>query len=442
MLKHIVQALRKTEGAHDWLVRHVRTSSTQHYVIGSRLENRRQVSSEKAVVTVMNDHRPAAGNGDRMRGEADVTILPTDLPYLAQKLADAVFMASLTNNPAYGPPGPAEYAEVELADPEMHRDPARVAERLVDELAGALADEQSVRLSSAEVFVEESQVAIENSRGVQGQETHTDLLLDYVLLAASRTDEMEAHIAFERRRAADLDVPAMARRQAQYARDALRAVTPQTGSFPVVVSDDALVELLTGSGYSPLIFRSSAQHKYQKLSQWEPGQSIFEQAPSGDAFSMYSNALLPFGTQSHRFDADGVPGQRVAIVREGVLRQFWAASRYAQYMDVPATGRFANMEISAGSLSFDDLLRDTGRLYHIVAFSAMSPDPITGDFVGEIRLGYELEGGRSRPIRGGSISGNVLVALARAHFSQETAMLGHYLGPRAMRFPKVTVAGN
>jgi predicted Zn-dependent protease len=151
--------------------------------------------------------------------------------------------------------------------------------------------------------------------------------------------------------------------------------------------------------------------------------------------------VLPFGTHSSRFDSDGLPGQRQSIINHGILERFWARHRYAQYLQVPATGDFANMEIAAGSHPFVDLMQSDAPLYHIVAFSAMSPDPITGDFVGEIRLGYELQGGQTRPIKGGSIGGNLFATLSAAQLSQETVFLGDYLGPRGMRFPSITVAG-
>jgi len=262
-----------------------------------------------------------------------------------------------------------------------------------------------------------------------------------VLLASGEGDEMESHIAFERRRAADLDVPRLARRQAQFARDAIRAGTPRTGTFPVVVSDDALAELLMSEGYSPLLFRSSAQAKYQQMSTWEVGRTVFPQEPSGDSFTLYSNAILPFGSRSDRFSEDGLPSMRTPIIEAGVLSRFWATNRYAQYLQVPPTASFGNMEIAAGSVDFDGLLQDSGPLYHIVAFSSMSPDPITGDFVGEIRLGYEITRGKVRPIRGGSVSGNLFSALAAALFSKETVFLGSYSGPQAMRFAQITVAG-
>jgi len=441
MLDKIIQALREQDGANDWLVRHIRKTSTQHYVIGPRPESARQVASECAVVTVMNDHVAAKGGAGKVRGEAEVTLLPTDLPRLGEKLSQAVFMAGLTDNPSYDLPGPAKYPAVDLADPEIRNAPRQVAEQAVQQLLEALRLEKDVRLSSAETFVEERHTTLHNSRGLSGSQTDTNMLLDYVLLATGRDNEMESHIAVERRRATDLDVGASVRRQAQYARDALAAVPPKTGIFPVVVSDDALAELVMAGGDSPLIFRSSAQMKYQRMTPWEIGKSIFPEPPSGDQFTTYSNAILPFGTHSSSFDSDGLPGQRCSIIDSGVLQRFWSRYRYAQYLQVPATGNFANIEIAAGSHPFVDMLVSSSPVYHIVAFSAMSPDPITGDFVGEIRLGYELQGEQARPIKGGSISGNLFAALSTAQLSQETVFLGDYLGPRGMRFPNITVAG-
>jgi len=444
MLQRIIEAVRREEGVHDWLARHIRKTSTQYYTIGSRAESRRSVQSEKVLVTVMNDHAASAGGQEQMRGQAQATILPADLAdetSLQHKLNQAVFMAHLADNSPYGLPAPAEYPTVELADLTIQSRAKQVAEGLVQQLLAALEHEKDVRLSSAEAFVEETQIELQNSRGCHGEQTQTSLLLDWVLLAASSNDEMESHLAVERRRVSDVDVAGMVRRHAQYARDALLATAPRTGVFPVVVSDEALEELLMAEGHSPLIYRSSAQLKYQRMTPWEVGATIFTTSPSGDQFTLYSHALLPFGMRSAAFDAEGLATHRLPIVEKGLLSRFWAEQRYAEYLQVPATGTFGNMEIAAGTHPFSALLDDDATLYHIVAFSAMSPDPFTGDFVGEIRLGYELTAGRARPIRGGSISGNLFDVLARAQLSQETTFLGDYVGPRAMRFADVTVAG-
>jgi PmbA protein len=441
MLEQAVEILRKRHDVHDWVARHIHASSTQYYVIGRYPESRRTVTSERVVVTVMNDHPPANGDQALVRGAAEVTLLSPDAKHVEEQVDRAVSMAALTDNPPYGLPPPSEYPTVDLVDSEMQDRPWEVAEHMVRELGDALAAEEDTRLSSAEVFVNESSVVLLNSTGASGTQTKTQLLLDFVLLASRSDKEMESHSAFTRRRAADLKVRTLAHRHAQYARDAIVAGIPRTGTFPVIVSDEALAELLMGLGFSPLVFCSSAQSKYQRMTTCDVGKRILKEQANGDPFTLHSNSLLPYGTRSGRFDGEGVPAQRVAIIENGILSRFWATQRYAEYLGTSATGDFGNMEIAAGSTPFESLFRGQGPLYHIVAFSAMDPDPLTGNFVGEIRLGYEIEEGQRSPIRGGSISGNLFDVLAAARLSQETIFLGDYLGPRAMRFPQVTVAG-
>jgi predicted Zn-dependent protease len=441
MFRETIDALQRQPGAHDWVAHHRRKTSTQLYIIGPRPESKRQVQSEQVVVTLYNDHRGRESDS-LCRGEAQVTVLTGDLPALAPKLEQAVFMASLTDNPPYGLPGPAVYPEVDLVDASLSERPAEVADNLVSQLVAALAKETDVRLSSAEVIIDETMTSMENSRDAKGKQHASQILFDLVLLATGRDDEMESGASYTRRRASELDVPAIVHRYAQFARDSLVAQPPHTGTFPVVVSDEALAELLLSEGYSPLAYRSSAEYKYQRMSSWEPGKSIFPHAGHGDPLTIYSNSVQPFGTRSTRFDQDGLPAQRTLLVDQGTCAQFWAPQRYAEYLGVAPTGGFGNMEVVTGSASVDQMLAGDGPIYHIVAFSAMSPDPFTGDFVGEIRLGYELDHGTSRPVRGGSISGNLFDVLANAQLSKQAAALGNYFGPRAMRFPQVTVAGD
>lgn len=440
MLHTIVTALRETEGAHDWIVRQVNRNSTQSYLIGTELESSRRVHSERYQVTVLNDH-PARAGGSTARGEAEATILSTDLPDLKRKLSELVFVASLTDNHPFALPGPADYPPVATADPVLMSNPSDAIDQVTRDLLHALRQEEAVRLSSAEIFVEDNQITQQSSAGAAGSKRATDLILELVLLATGEHDEMESNVTLHCRRASDLDVPAVAHRHAQYARDALVARTPRTGTYPVVVSDEALAELLVGDWDSPLVLRSSAQAKYQQISPWELGQSVLPGPARGDPIVIHSNALLDYGTRSGSFDNEGHPGQRVLVVDNGILRSFWGPSRYAQYLGIPSTGDFGNLELAAGSQPFGSLLSDTGTFYHIVSFSAMSPDPITGDFVGEIRLGYELNHGVASPIRGGSISGNLLTALAAARLSSETVLLTGYYGPRAARFESITVSG-
>ncbi len=444
MREQVVAALQGQPGVDDWLVREITVQSNQYFLAGRHPESRREATTRCVVAEVYSDHSARQG-GQPSRGSASLTLVPGDERRLAERIGQAVFMAGLTDNPPFSLPGPAVYPAVLVADRRLQESPAAAAEQLAGQLLAAIAGEPGVSLASAEVFVDLQQVAVHNSRGAQAEEASTSLLLDFVLLARDKRtgQETEAHLEVGSRALATLDLPALARRQARFARDTLGAGPPQSGRFPVIVSDDALRDLLAGTThFSPFAFRAGAEYRYQRLTPWEIGKSVFgDAAATGDPLTVYANAVLPWGTQSASFGHDGLPAQRLQIVENGVLRHFWATSRYAQYLQVPPTGDFGNLEVLAGSTPVADMWQGEGLLYHVVAFSAMSPDPLTGDYVGEIRLGYERRGREMRPIKGGSLSGNLFADLAGARLSQETVLLAGYHGPQAVRFPALTVSG-
>jgi predicted Zn-dependent protease len=103
------------------------------------------------------------------------------------------------------------------------------------------------------------------------------------------------------------------------------------------------------------------------------------------------------------------------------------------------TGDFGNLEMPAGSTPASDLAADSH--IEIAEFSWFNPNPITGDFASEIRLGYLVENGERKPFKGGLLIGNLLDALADVTWSSETGFYGHYFGPSAARFNYLQVAG-
>ena len=184
---------------------------------------------------------------------------------------------------------------------------------------------------------------------------------------------------------------------------------------------------------------ASAATKYSKMSTWEVGQSIFKGDVTGDPFTIWANRRLPYGTLSNRFDDEGLPAQRVALVKDNVLQAFTASQRYADYLALPATGSFGNCEVPAGRMPAAVLLAEP--YVEVETFSWFNPNTITGEFATEIRLGYLVDKGRRTPLKGGLLVGNWLSAVADMHWSAETAFYGNYLGPTTGRFNRLKVAG-
>jgi PmbA protein len=117
---------------------------------------------------------------------------------------------------------------------------------------------------------------------------------------------------------------------------------------------------------------------------------------------------------------------------------FVASQRYADYLNLPATGAFGGVELPAGRVDASTLLAEPH--VEIIQFSWFNPDPITGDFATEIRFGYLVENGVRKPIKGGQLIGNFMDALADVQWSTETGCFGNYLGPHTARFNNLKIA--
>jgi PmbA protein len=466
--------LDQIAGASEWQVRQVAERETQLFVIGTQVEARRTVTNQRAQVLILNDHAahaapartvapkaeagqdgtsaaaasapPELAQTQPVRGWATFTLLAADASdpaRLRARLDEGVFMAGLTDNQPYHLPTlpPEGFPAVQISDPALAESGAsgqleRELETARATLEAAVAAEVGVRLSSAELFLTRESLRVRNSRHLTGASTGTRVALDAILIAREGEAEAEVHIEMERRRLADLDLGGTIAAYAGYARDTLRAVTPPTSRGPVVVSGPALPALLT-----PLIFHASAQARFLGISRFTLGQPLTGAELRGDRLSLSSDALYPFGTKSAPFDAEGVPATRVALVVDGVVRAHWAEQRYAEYLGIPATGAFANLVLGAGNWPAADLVNG-GTVYQIVEFSFMNPDPVSGDFASEIRLGYRHDpDGTVTPIKGGTLSGNLFDALADIRLSHETQFAGDYVGPVALRFGQLTIAG-
>jgi predicted Zn-dependent protease len=268
--------------------------------------------------------------------------------------------------------------------------------------------------------------------------------VEWVLINRSGEQETEAFSEMTRRRAADIDIEAEVAQRAQSTIDLLQAAPAADYTGPVVLRGETLANfmcgdtVLTDNGLFAVL--GSAQSKFGQLSKWEIGQSIFRGDVIGDPLTLWATRQLPYGTQSNSFDEEGLPAQRVLLVDENRLAAFSASQRYADYLALPPTGAFGNIELPPGRTAQADLLAEP--YVEIISFSWFNPDPITGDFATEIRLGYVRDGSGRHPFKGGLLIGNVLDALANVRWSKETGFYGNYLGPAAARFAQLTVAGS
>jgi predicted Zn-dependent protease len=441
MLDSILAALNRRQDIQAWSVRHMAQRGAQLYAIGPQVEARREVEREYFVIEVLRDTSTA---DTKACGMATITLLPGDA--IDRAIDKATLMAGLVHNPAHSIPAQAEMPAVPVADAKLltAADRSTALDRLYERLQHAVGHHPGVRLTAAEFFADETTTHLINSRGVDAMQTATSVAAEWVLINRSDGQETEAFSEMTRRRAADIDIEGEVAQRAQSTIDLLLAAPAADYAGPVVLRGDTLANFMCGDGVFAesglFAVLGSARSKFSQLSKWEIGQSIFRGEVTGDPLTVWATRQLPYGTQSNCFDDEGVPAQRVLLVEDNRLKAFTASQRYADYLSLPPTGAFGNIEVPPGRTAQAELLAEPH--VEIVSFSWFNPDAITGDFATEIRLGYVVDANGRRPFKGGLLIGNVLDALGNVRWSRETEFVGNYLGPAAARFAQLTVAGS
>jgi predicted Zn-dependent protease len=437
MLNQIVEALKKRTDLAGWTVRHVRTRGAQVYAVPQGIESQRVVDGERYLIDVLRNTFTAEGTP--AIGSGDASLLPGD--EIGHAIDQATLVAGLVANPMHGLPGPSALPDVPLCDLDLQKDASRVMLDVMERMRAAAAKHPDVRLTAAECFGEVHNTHLVNSRGIDVEQESTQIDAEFVLHSQKGERESETFDAMTRRRVVDLELETAIEDRVQHTLDSLQAEAPASWQGPVVLSKEALTIFMAGDNLNGSVIQTlaSAESKYAGLSPWEVGKPVFRGEGKGDPLTVWANRCLPFGSASNRFDAEGLPAQRIELIRDNEFVAFAASQRYADYLQIPATGAFGNIELPPGKTPTSELLAEP--YIEIVQFSWFNPDTITGDFATEIRFGYLVQNGLRKPFKGGQLVGNYMDALANVRWSAETGFFGSYLGPHTARFNALKIAG-
>lgn len=436
MLDQIRALLETDRRISDWIIRETSRDGHQIYTSLGEQEAIRAVTERRWEVEILTPLNSAGG--EPRTGRTSLEIVEGERNP-GGRIETAIEQARLHGIQLYDLPGPGlTYPDFNDADPDIRDRPWDTINRLRDALRESVDHEDHVDVASSEFFIDHSLVRLLNARGLDLTSEYSKLTWDICLLYRHGDADTEFWEMKFRPGARYVNVKDDIARFAQYARDAASAQVPRSGTCPVVLTGDHLYVLL-----QYFMHHSSAAARYQNASLFEPGKPVLPDTARGDALTIYSNAVHPGGIRSWRFDGEGYPGARTAIIENGILSRYWAGSQYANYLDIPQTGVFGNFDIPAGSVSWDDLFKSNDRVILVVQFSTFDPQPVAGNYLGEIRVGYEFRAdGTVIPLRGGSVTGNVVQGMLNCQFCRERETFYGYVGPRGIRFEHAQIAGD
>jgi predicted Zn-dependent protease len=372
-------------------------------------------------------------DGKTWLGESGWTANPGD--DFASDLAKARERAPLALNPVFQLPGPDQsYQSLHLADDLLKAQPRQVLWQVRHDLNQAVTNVADIELAAAEIYVNYREIDFRNHTGLSGSYEETELQTEFALLALAGNQEAES-LGWRRARSYQgLQIGEMIRRYSRYALENAVAELPPSGQIPVVFGEEALDTI-----FNHLCGQAGAQAAFQGWSRFKIGEPVITN-PRRDYLTLSSDPWLPGGLRSRPFDARGLALKPVTFIQDNIFQQCLADQRYADYLKITATGGLTNLRVAPGRATLAEMLY-TGKVLHLLRFSTLEPNPVTGAISGEIRTGYLLHNGNAVPIKGGSVSGRLDEAFRYVTLSRETEQRETYFGPAGIRLEEMHIGG-
>jgi len=370
-------------------------------------------------------------------GEAQLPVISADAAIVRQQILEAKETCQYARKKAFTLPEPVEG----IVLPQSYDDKMLQAgfsgnglqtpREIYSQIKAIMTPITDVKTNCFEVLTSASTVRVMNSNGVDISYHKTAIYLEIVLSCKSKTEEREFVLTRIAVSPEQLDLQSLLLMQAQIVRDATSAQPNPGFTGDVMLAGQSVTEFFAPQhDLNPLVLHTSAKLETMNLSCLRLGQPVGHFV--GEPVNISTNPSLPLGLFTMPVDEEGTALKPAELIRNGLFVGHLATARYAQYLDVPATGNISNIQVSPGATREQHLRGNN--YFEIVSFSWFNPNPFSGDFSAEIRLGYRWQNGRKTALRGGTFTGNVFKNILNARFSKETTQSGQYYGPRAILF--------
>ncbi|BBJ27726.1 metallopeptidase TldD-related protein [Athalassotoga saccharophila] len=395
----------------DWKILERMVDGRELFFIKDSLDMNRAKRTHKFFVTIYSDFEK---EGKLYRGSSDFTIYPgMKKDEIKSLIEENIFSSKFVENPYY--PVVNEKHTVSKIDPSEPD-----LDRMIQDFPFK---SEGVWINSSEFFLNRIEERIINSKGIDVSNKMYRLYVEMITTAKSK-EEVELYWSFER----SYPLVKMEIEEAMMAtRDRAEAIpTPDVKDLPVILSGESV-----GEFFKYPLYKTSGLYIYEHLSDLKKGDRI-----NGN-FTMWIDPHVEGSAYSLNYDEDGFLCRKVKIIENSTVVNIWADVRYAYYLGIEPTGHLTNFVVECGNeseKSFED-----GKYLKVLSFSDFQMDPVTGDFGGEIRLGWYGDGKKRVAVTGGSISGNI----TKCDFvlSSEYQLTGNFKGPKSLKITGAQVGG-
>lgn len=307
---------------------------------------------------------------------------------------------------------------LELEDPGPEPEPEWLAETAAAAEAAGLAVPGVSRSDGAGAVWGLRRLALAASNGFAGGYARSSVSASVTMITGEGT-AMERDWASETRvfRAVLPDPAAIGRQAGERAAARAGARRPPSGVFPVLYDERVAGGLI---GHLVAAINGAAVARGSSWLREALGQVVL---PEG--LSLIEDPLRPRSGGARPFDAEGLPTAPRAWVRDGVLTGWVLDLASARQLGLPPTGNASrapgappspstgNLELTPGTASRAELIRDMGRGLVVTAMLGATINPTTGDY-SRGASGFWVEGGEiAYPVNEATIAGNLREMLRR-----------------------------
>ncbi|MFC1911429.1 TldD/PmbA family protein [Chloroflexota bacterium] len=353
-----------------------------------------------------------------------------------EALVDMAVETSQFGSPAdFQFPSPQDYSKAHIFDPEVQK---MAMERMVDigkELVAKIRGHTSDILCDVQITKGTSSVSLINSQGGEGGYDKSFFGLSLEGILVRDTDMLWVEDSENSCRSDLVRVHELADRVIWQLEMAKKKATVSTKVLPIVFTPPGVASALL----SPLVLAFNGKAVLEGASPLKDklGEQVFDRK-----LSVWDDATVAHGVGSHPFDDEGVPGQRLPLVANGVVTSFLYDLQTAALAGTRSTGNgrragggspspaISSLVLEKGKVSFQAMVEDMkeGLIVEEV-IGAEQGNILGGDFGGNVLLGYKAENGEIvGRVKDTMIAGNVYQVLRELPgVGQETRWVGGIL---------------
>lgn len=419
-MEKILQAL-KEEKINEYLIVEETVYGKEWFCIGKKLDMSRAKKVKHFYLTV---YQTIYECNERYKGSASCKLSEAwDMKRIQERICDLVKEAGYVKNPYYELPSPSSDIEGKTSSS------LGTIQGVFDVMADFHEDED-IALNSYELFESMTEVRIVNSKGVDVTYSYPSHELEVIINAKNEDHEIEIYqdIHFGEPNIAELKHQlGKATRQAK---DRVKAepLKQQHICQRVIISQENVLSI-----FRYYLFQLRVDALYQQYSTVAIGDKL---GPAD--FHLEGLPYLEHSSMNFAYDREGRPCRQVTLVDKGQVQNFWGDHIFSSYTDNLDTTMVYNFKIAPGSITLEKMKSEP--YLEIVQFSDFLCHPITGDFNGEIRLGYYFDGEKKVVISKGSISGNIKDNEKTMVLSKELSKYNNAVVPSAILLEKVRIA--